>query len=119
MELVFRTSSEQKASKIHKLLEENGIPAFLTNENVNRLRHFGFHGIGVFVHINAQKDEAIYLINDTSYAVEYKVDIDEFYRQAKNIDTNEATNYLFDVMFKFLGVLLVFGVIIFLVATNQ
>jgi len=112
MKLVYRTSDEQEASRICSLLEGNGIPAFTTNENVNRLRTVGMDGIGIFVHINAQKNEAINLIDNPDYIVKNKVDVNHFYEQTKNTDINEVNNILIKNLLKALAGLIVVGVIL-------
>ena len=118
MELVYQTSDKQEANNIVSLLETNGIPAFITNENSNNLRKWGMSGMGIFVHVNEQKNEAIKLINNPEYKVRNKVDISRFIKKANNTKIHDVNSYIIQSLFKSLGFLLIIGVIIYAITKN-
>ncbi|VAW67416.1 hypothetical protein MNBD_GAMMA08-1515, partial [hydrothermal vent metagenome] len=100
------------------LLENNGIPAFLTNENSNNLRRYGFSGMCLFVRINSQREEAIKLINNPNYRVIDKVDIDKYYEHINNaVNQSAVNNHIINTLTKYFVGLLIIAAIAFLIVS--
>lgn len=113
MELVYQTRYKSEANKIVSLLERNGIPAFITNENSNNLRKWSMSQMGVFVHINEQRDEAINLINNPDYKVQNKVDMAHFVKMANRTNINDVNIFIIQSLLKSLVFLLILGAAIY------
>jgi len=119
MELVYQSVDQADVNYIMSLLEDNGIPSFITNENTNNLRRHSFSGMGVFVHINSQLEEAIKLINNPKYIVKNKVNIIEYYEHINNtVNKSEVNSHIINTLVKTLSGLLLLAVIGIIISTN-
>jgi len=119
MELVYQSVDQAEVNNIKSLLEDNGIPSFITNENSNNLRRHSFTGMGIFIHINSQREEAIKLINNPSHIVKNKVDIIEYYEHINDsVNQSEVNNHIINTLVKTLVLLLILAVIVFILAAN-
>jgi len=119
MELVYQSADQIEVNNIKSLLEDNGIPSFITNENTNNLRRHSFTGMGVFIHINTQREEAIKLINNPNHIVKNKVDIIKYYEHINNtVNQSEVNNFIINKLVKTLAILFIIGVIGIIISTN-
>ncbi|MGD8525379.1 MAG: DUF2007 domain-containing protein [Thioalkalispiraceae bacterium] len=81
MELVYTTSSLDEANQVKQQLEEAGIPAMITGENVSRIQlPFLSSNLGVFIYINNQYDDAMSLLREPSHQVNTAIDVEAFYQ---------------------------------------
>lgn len=84
MKLVFETHSKSEAIEVKLLLENNGIPASLSGENMNSIRKYIGGSLGVWVYLDEQVEEARRLIDNPAYEVINPVKVSEFYRVANS-----------------------------------
>jgi hypothetical protein len=119
MELVYQTSDSREATDIARLLSSNGIPAFTTNEHSNDLRKYSLSNMGVFIHINSQREEALMLIANPAYKVINKVDASEMTQLKENkMSLVEANSQLLAMLLKSLGILLIIVIVVITIASN-
>ncbi len=95
MKLLFQASDSDYVNQIKLLLESAGIPVFLSNENSFRMKQAMFmNGIGVWVYLESQYEEAIKLINNPDYEVRHPVDLDEFNALLKSRKSIEILKFI-------------------------
>jgi hypothetical protein len=97
MKLLAETTDIDEVNRIRFLLESNGIPIFIGNED--SARSLGFIGAaakhGIFIIYDEQFNDAKCLLKDETHEVKQKVDMDEFRRNMELIKPNA-----FDQLFK-------------------
>ena len=87
MKLVTRDSSNEYLRQQQQLLEDNGIPAFITGENTARIiPPILMSQAGLWVYIDEQHYDANQLLLNTSHIVTTAVDVDEFYQSQPSKD---------------------------------
>lgn len=109
MKFICRAYSLEEANQIKFLLENAGIPAFVSNKRFAQLNvPFVAHSLGVFIYIKSQYQDAIALINNEQHVVREPVDVDEFYRILASSPHKEAVH---NAMNNFIWAMLAIGVI--------
>ena len=85
MRLLFEESNRNEVDRIRLLLESNGIPVYIGNED--SARNFNFVALaqkyGVWVVEDHQYDCAKALLDDETYEVKEPVDVEEYHRMAR------------------------------------
>ena len=94
MKLIFETINKSEAEEIKSLLEDNGIPATMSNEYMHDIRRYGANSLGVWIYINTQEDDALKLIENPDYKVTSPVSIGEFYSHVNSSVAKEKTYQL-------------------------
>jgi hypothetical protein len=106
MKLLTEITDIAEMNRIRFLLESNGIPVFVGNED--SARSMGFIGPaakhGIFIIYDEQFQDAKCLLKDETHEVKQKVDMDEFRRNMELIQPN-AFNQLFKAALILGGVL--------------
>ena len=114
MKLLSSSSDSQYLTSMKHLLDENGIPAFVSNEDTNRMIPIGIAKASLWVYIDEQYDEAMCLLKDPDYVVINKVDMDSFH-ELENTMQEEKTSLvgaLRDIMIR--GVVLLMAMFLFI-----
>ncbi len=89
MKLVTRSPDLSYLEDLKRLLEANGIPAFIKGESTARtMPPLAVMEPSLWVFLDAQQLEADKLILDPKYKVENKVNVAEFYAATKEITEN-------------------------------
>lgn len=110
MRLVYQADNIQEAEEIKFLLEDNGIPSFVTEKNTRRIGLMPYIKNSVLIYINKQKNEALTLISNPSYDVQNRVNVTEFYEASRNaLSPLEANEYILRLGVKALVVLILIG----------
>jgi hypothetical protein len=96
MKLLTETTDISELSHVRLLLESNGIPIFVGNEDA--ARNLGYmlpiRKYGVFVVYDEQLDDAIKLMADDSHVVEYQIDMEEYRQYAERSAPNTLNKIL-------------------------
>lgn len=94
MKIITRSTDTGHLNILKALLEDNGIPAFLSGENTARiLTPYLMTEPGLWVYFDDQLNEAIKLVNNPDYQVINKLDVRKFYLDSKNLtDKPSAMN---------------------------
>ncbi|MDX1491722.1 MAG: DUF2007 domain-containing protein [Pseudohongiellaceae bacterium] len=81
MELLLETNDPNEINEIKILLESNGIPVFIGNENTARNLQYiqAAAKLTLWVYIKDQYQDAKLLLQDSSHEVKNKVNVEEFY----------------------------------------
>lgn len=108
MKLLFQTKSRLDIDKAKLLLESNGIPVFIGNENSSRfLGPLGpAASLGFWVVIDDQTDDAIALLNNENHVVSNPVDVDAYYQQLEKTRSTGMTNIANKIMLVIVVVLI-------------
>ncbi len=116
MRRVYQADNIQEAEEIKFLLEDNGIPSFVTDKHTRRIGIMPYIKNSVLVYINNQKAEALRLISNRSYDVQNRVNVTEFYETTKNaLPPLEANEYILKLLLKALvALVLIGGLIVYL-----
>ncbi len=114
MRLLTDTADPAEVNRIQALLETNGIPVFIGNEDT--ARNIGFMlpagKLSVFVIYDEQLYDAQCLLKDENHEVRKKIDMDEFRKNMELIKPN-ALNQLVKGTLALSGIFaLLFGVLI-------
>lgn len=113
MRRVYQADNIHEAEEIKSLLEDNGIPSFVTDKHTRRIGLMPYIKNSVLVYINNQKAEALRLISNRSYDVQNRVNVTDFYETNKNtLPPLEANGYILKLLFKALVTLIVMGGVI-------
>lgn len=81
MRLLFESESPAELSQAKELLEEKGIPVFISSEETYRLRPSRLiYKKGLWVCLEAQFSDAARLLKSPSHQVARPVDVEEFHR---------------------------------------
>lgn len=113
MKLVTKNIDVTYLHSLKGLLEENGIPAYVSGENTARMiTPYVMTEPCLWVCIDEQEDEARKLIDDPNYVVVNKVNVGEFYEQNEELIKNPKT--LNGVLIGIIGwaILLVIGMFV-------
>ena len=91
MKLLTSSSDSQYLSSMKHLLDENGIPAFVSNEDTNRMIPIGIAKASLWVYIDEQYDEAMMLLKDPDYEVINKVDMETFHELENSMEDSKTS----------------------------
>lgn len=92
MKLITRSADTGHLDILKSLLEDNGIPAFISGENTARmLTPFLMTEPGLWVYFDDQLNEAVKLVNNPEYEVVNKIDVGRFYQDSKNLTEKPST----------------------------
>ena len=91
MKLLTSSSDSQYLSSMKHLLDENGIPAFVSNEDTNRMIPIGIAKASLWVYIDEQYDEAMLLLKDPDYEVINKVDMETFHELENSMEDSKTS----------------------------
>ena len=96
------------------LLDENGIPAFVSNEDTNRMIPIGIAKASLWVYIDEQYDEAMLLLKDPDYEVINKVDMETFHELENSMEDSKTSlvGALRDLLIR--GVVLLMAMFLFI-----
>ena len=96
MKLLTETTDISELSHVRILLESNGIPVFVGNEDT--ARNLGYilplRKYGVFVIYDEQLEDAIKLMGDDSHVVEYQIDMEDFRQHTERSAPNALKKIL-------------------------
>ncbi|MET0064751.1 MAG: DUF2007 domain-containing protein [Candidatus Thiodiazotropha sp.] len=111
MKLVTKNNDTNTLYTLKGLLEENGIPAFVTDEHAVRMVNpILFSGASLWVYVNEQWEDAMVLLEHPDHEVANPLDVDRFYATLQADETplrNKALLRLFGVVLMWvLGLLL-------------
>jgi len=85
MRLLTEIIDRVEVDRVKFLLESNGIPVFIGNEE--SARNFGFiypaRRFGIWVYDESQFDCALALLTDESYIVKHPIDVKDYYKRLK------------------------------------
>ena len=114
MKLLTSSSDSQYLASMKHLLDENGIPAFVSNEDTNRMIPIGIAKASLWVYIDDQYDEAKQLLNDPDYEVINKVNMDTFHELESSMKegTTSLVGALRDLLIR--GVVLLMVMFVFI-----
>ena len=114
MKLLTSSSDSQYLASMKHLLDENGIPAFVSNEDTNRMIPIGIAKASLWVYIDDQFDEAKQLLKDPDYEVINKVDMDTFHELESSMKegTTSLVGALRDLLIR--GVVLLMVMFVFI-----
>jgi hypothetical protein len=79
MKLLFSTLDMNRAMDAKLLLEQKGIPVFLSNKHQYHIRRSIPNLVGVWLYINNQKADAIKILKNPDYQASQPVDVKTFY----------------------------------------
>lgn len=84
MKLVLESSDDAFVRKMHLLLEENGIPAFISEKDTHRVLSYA-NAIkeGLWLYVDEHEKDARALIKDPNYVVCTPLNTDRFYKDRK------------------------------------
>lgn len=125
MKLLIKNRDTSYLLTLKMLLEGNGIPAFISGENVARMiTSYIFTEPGLWIYIDKQEDEALKLIDDPDYEVINSVDVSAFYESNRDVDeASEPFTQLLATVFGWAVLVIVgmfvFGKILQFIALNQ
>ena len=114
MKLLTSSSDSQYLSSMKHLLDENGIPAFVSNEDTNRMIPIGIAKASLWVYIDEQYDEAMLLLKDPDYEVINKVDMETFHELENSMEDSKTSlvGALRDLLIR--GVVLLMAMFLFI-----
>ena len=114
MKLLTSSSDSQYLSSMKHLLDENGIPAFVSNEDTNRMIPIGIAKASLWVYIDEQYDEAMMLLKDPDYEVINKVDMETFHELENSMEDSKTSlvGALRDLLIR--GVVLLMAMFLFI-----
>jgi hypothetical protein len=102
MKLVKKGADASHLHILKDLLESNGIPAFINGENTARvMTPFIMTEPGLWIYLDEQFDEALKLLKDPDYEVRNRVNMEQFYGEARKItgQPERLNNALVDLAF--------------------
>ncbi len=114
MKLLYTDSSLEALNAMKHRLEQNGIPAYISNTEAARNLPFVSSQQGLWVYLDEQYNDATALMKDPDHVVLSAVDIDEFYEVADEVKKDRSTlnSALRDIFIR--GVLLLVGMFLFI-----
>ena len=90
MKLLISSGDNEYLYNQQHLLESNGIPAYISSSDSNRVIPFGISKASLWVYLDEQYDEAMQLIKDPDYEVQNKVDVERFREMADEIEQDKS-----------------------------
>ncbi len=90
MKLLIDSDDNEYLSNQQHLLESNGIPAYISNRDSNRVIPFGISKAGLWVYMDEQYDEAMALLKDPNYVVQKQIDMAQFRELAEEIEQDRS-----------------------------
>ena len=90
MKLLISSDDNEYLYNQQHLLESNGIPAYISSSDSNRVIPFGISKASLWVYLDEQYDEAMQLIKDPDYEVQNKVDVERFREMADDIEQDKS-----------------------------
>jgi hypothetical protein len=114
MKLLFTDGNLNYLNAMKSRLEQNGIPAYISNTEAARNIPFVSSQQGLWVYLDEQYNDAISLLNDPEHIVQSGIDIDEFYEVANELkqDKSSLNNALGDIFVR--GLILLAGMFLFI-----
>lgn len=114
MKLLTSSSDSQYLSSMKHLMDENGIPAFVSNEDTNRMIPIGIAKASLWVYIDDQYGEAMMLLKDPDYEVINKVDMETFHELENSMEDSKTSlvGALRDLLIR--GVVLLMAMFLFI-----
>lgn len=82
MRLLFQSHDLQELHGAKDLLEANGIPAFVSFQDSQTALPLG-NGMGLWVYLNEQADDARKLLEDPGHRVEQRIDVRAFHAEVE------------------------------------
>ena len=101
MKLVYKSNDPNEANDITMLLENNGIPSELFE---NDLRNRGTHipdGQEVHIYVNTQYNDALELIKNPNHEVKQPIDISKFNKTLESEEVKSSINQLKNQFIKY------------------
>ena len=90
MKLLISSDDNEYLYNQQHLLESNGIPAYISSSDSNRVIPFGISKASLWVYLDEKYDEAMQLIKDPDYEVQNKVDVERFREMADDIEQDKS-----------------------------
>ena len=90
MKLLISSDDNEYLYNQQHLLESNGIPAYISSSDSNRVIPFGISKASLWVYLDEQYDEAMQLIKDPDYEVQNKVDVERFREMADDLEQDKS-----------------------------
>ena len=82
MKLVTRDADIYYLRQLKQVIEENGIPAYISGEDTARvIPPFAMTQAGLWVYLDEQHHDAEQLVLNPSHVVDNKIDVEAFYAQ--------------------------------------
>ena len=107
MKIVFKSNDVNEAHDICQLLENNGVPCQVQeNELKNRDSHIP-DGNEVWIYVNEQYPDAVKLIENPNHKVVNALDIQQFYSTLNSKETTTAVNEQMLKFVKYGGVVII------------
>lgn len=80
MRLLFESESQDELARAKELLEENGIPVFISSEETYRMRPSAvLYKKGLWICLEGQFSDALKLLKNPNHEVAQPVDVEEFH----------------------------------------
>ena len=115
MKLIAKDTDIDYLNSLQLLLEKNGIPAIVNEENTTQMGMSYVRGeSSLWVYLDEQSNEALKLIKDPAYKVLHAVDVEQFYARSNSVKTNLAMTLVrFGIafMFIFLGIFILLKIL--------
>lgn len=81
MRLLFQSDDPSELAKVSEMLEQKGIPVFISSEETYRIRRSAvFFKKGLWVCLDEQYSDAARLLENPAHKVAKPADVDAFYR---------------------------------------
>lgn len=90
MKLLISSGDNEYLYNQQHLLESNGIPAYISSSDSNRVIPFGISKASLWVYLDEQYDEAMLLIKNPDYEVQNKIDVERFREMADEIEQDKS-----------------------------
>jgi len=115
MKLLFETIDRPEIENARILLEGNGIPIFISNDDTARNMGFIYPArkMGFWVALDHQYQDAILLLENGEHVVSHPVDVGEYYAKL-DAEGKRSTEKLFDKLALVIVILIISGFSLYL-----